>query len=95
MKDRVVIITGGGTGIGRAAAMQFVQAGAWVVLVGRRAASLEATASTSDRIVPVPANLLREDELERVIHIANSRANPVANWVTGQVIVVDGGLSIT
>lgn len=72
MQDRVVIITGGGTGIGRAAAIQFARAGAWVVVVGRRAAPLEETADLSDRIIPVPADLLHEADLERVIQTANS-----------------------
>jgi NAD(P)-dependent dehydrogenase (short-subunit alcohol dehydrogenase family) len=37
MHDRVVIMTGGGTGIGRAAALQCAQAEASSVVVGRRA----------------------------------------------------------
>ena len=57
MKDRVVIITGGGTGIGRAAAFQFVREGARVMIVGRRAAPLQEVAALSDRILPIPADL--------------------------------------
>jgi len=37
MQDRVVIITGGGTGIGRATALQFAQAGAWMDLANPKA----------------------------------------------------------
>ncbi len=85
MNDLVVIITGGGTGIGRAAAIRFARAGAWVVIVGRRAAPLEETASNSDRIIPVPADLLREGELERVIQTANSR------WGRIDVLVNNAG----
>lgn len=73
MENQVVVITGGGTGIGRAAAIQFAQAGAWVVIVGRRAAPLEETASASDRIVPVPADILREEDLDRIVQSATSR----------------------
>ena len=42
MKDKVVIVTGGSSGIGEACAMAFGQAGAKVVITGRNAAKLEA-----------------------------------------------------
>lgn len=45
MNDKVVLITGGAAGIGRAAALQFAQAGARVVVTGRRQAPLEALAA--------------------------------------------------
>lgn len=73
MQDRVVIVTGGGTGIGRATALQFAEAGGWVIIVGRRAARLEEAAGASDRIVPVPGDLLQAADLERVIQTAESR----------------------
>lgn len=85
MHERVVIITGGGTGIGRAAAIQFAGAGARVVIAGRRAAPLEETASVSDRIVPVPADLLLEADLERVIRTAIDR------WGRIDVLVNNAG----
>ena len=40
-----VVITGGGTGIGRATARRFVREGASVVLVGRRVDVLDTTAA--------------------------------------------------
>ena len=43
-QGKVAFITGGGTGIGAAVARQFVAAGGKVVLMGRRAAPLEAVA---------------------------------------------------
>lgn len=85
MHERVVIITGGGTGIGRATAIQFAGAGARVVIAGRRAAPLEETASVSDRIVPVPADLLLEADLERVIQTAIQR------WGRIDVLVNNAG----
>lgn len=43
--DRVVLITGAGTGIGRVLALSYARAGAILVLAGRRAALLEETAN--------------------------------------------------
>lgn len=43
-KDKVALITGGGTGIGAAVAAKFVEAGGKVVLLGRRVEPLEAVA---------------------------------------------------
>ncbi len=41
LKDRVILITGAGDGIGRAAAFSFAQHGATVILLGRTLAKLE------------------------------------------------------
>jgi NAD(P)-dependent dehydrogenase (short-subunit alcohol dehydrogenase family) len=44
-QDKVAIITGGGSGIGRAVALEMASAGFSLVLAGRRVAELEKTAS--------------------------------------------------
>ncbi len=44
LKGRVAIVTGGGTGLGRAIALRFAQEGASVVLSGRREAPLREVA---------------------------------------------------
>ena len=44
LKDKVVVITGGGTGIGKAAAMEFLREGARVIILGRRTEVLEEAA---------------------------------------------------
>ena len=47
---RVVIVTGGGAGIGLAAARRFAEKGAKVLITGRRGAQLEAAATTHPNI---------------------------------------------
>lgn len=44
MKDRVILITGGGTGLGRTMALRLGELGAAIFLVGRRQGPLEETA---------------------------------------------------
>lgn len=45
LKDKRILVTGGGTGLGRSMARRFVELGADLVIAGRRADVLEATAA--------------------------------------------------
>jgi NAD(P)-dependent dehydrogenase (short-subunit alcohol dehydrogenase family) len=59
-EGRVAIVTGAGSGIGRAAALALLREGWSVTLAGRRADALEATAATADagsRALAVPADV--------------------------------------
>jgi NAD(P)-dependent dehydrogenase (short-subunit alcohol dehydrogenase family) len=57
--DKVAVVTGAGSGIGRAAALALIDAGFTTVVVGRRKDQLEKTASQapSGRAVPIPADV--------------------------------------
>ncbi|MEY7977983.1 SDR family NAD(P)-dependent oxidoreductase [Streptomyces pilosus] len=57
LQGRTVVITGGGTGIGRAAAHAFAAEGARVLVVGRRTAVLARTAQGHTGIHPFGADL--------------------------------------
>ncbi|GII76251.1 oxidoreductase [Sphaerisporangium rufum] len=68
-KDRTVLITGGGSGMGLATAGRLVEAGANVVLAGRRADKLEAAAKeldAGDRVLTVPCDVSSTADLDRL-----------------------------
>ncbi len=60
-QDRVAVITGGGTGIGKATAEQFLALGGKVVINGRRESVLRKTAAlldpTGKRVVAIPGDI--------------------------------------
>lgn len=62
---RQVLVTGGGSGIGRAVAQAFASAGDRVTVTGRRAAQLEETAAGYD-ITPMVADVGDETSLAQV-----------------------------
>lgn len=61
-----VIITGAGTGIGRATARAFASSGAEVLAVGRRLAPLEETASGFSTIQPLAADITSAADRARI-----------------------------
>src|SRR5437867_836305 len=68
LADRVALVTGGGTGLGRATAAELHACGARVAIVGRRADVLEAAAQRiGDRCLAVPGDVREPAEAERVV----------------------------
>lgn len=67
LKDKVVIVTGGSSGIGRAAALSFAERGAKVVVTARRRAPLEAMAADHPDIVALVADAASPDDAGRTV----------------------------
>ena len=70
MPDRVALVTGAGSGIGRAVALALMRSGFHMVLAGRRRDALEETAQEGAglgvRALPVPADITDPDSVERL-----------------------------
>lgn len=66
-----MLITGGGTGIGKATAMQFVRTGARVAIVGRREDVLEASAkelmAAGGDVLAISADIREPEEITTVV----------------------------
>ncbi len=64
--SKIALVTGAGSGVGRAAALALAEAGWSVALVGRRQEALEETAKlgSADRFLVVPADVSNSDAVE-------------------------------
>jgi NAD(P)-dependent dehydrogenase (short-subunit alcohol dehydrogenase family) len=93
LKDKVALVSGASRGIGKAIAMAFAEAGADVVISGRKLPALEEAAADIEkagrRVLPVAAHSRKPEDLERLVAttkekfgrldilVNNAAANPV------------------
>ncbi|MFF7713126.1 SDR family oxidoreductase [Streptomyces sp. NPDC007988] len=83
--DRVAVVTGAGSGIGRATAVALAEAGARVLGVGRRKEVLEETASAHPGIAVLPLDIVEEGAAEEVV------ATAVERWGRLDLLVNNAG----
>jgi NAD(P)-dependent dehydrogenase (short-subunit alcohol dehydrogenase family) len=82
LEGKTIIVTGGGTGLGRSMTEYFMKLGANVVICSRRMEVLEATAreltaATGGHILPVACDVRKPEEIENVISAAISQFGAV------------------
>jgi len=111
LKSRSILITGGGTGLGKAMGRRFLQLGADLMICGRREAVLAATAQEFQTEFGRPVRIHRVDlrhaeAVEELMDVAfkdrpldilvnNAAANFVARTETLSMRAVDAVLNIT
>jgi citronellol/citronellal dehydrogenase len=91
LAGQVVLVTGGGTGLGRAAAAELALCGARVVIAGRRREVLEAAAAEiGERCDWVAGDIRDEGDAERMVDTAlerHGRLDTLVNNAGGQYFV--------
>jgi NAD(P)-dependent dehydrogenase (short-subunit alcohol dehydrogenase family) len=85
LDDKVVIVTGGSSGIGRAAALTFARQGAKVVITGRRSAMLDEVVAEHPNIWGLVADVAAPEDAARTI------AKAVETWGRLDVLVNNAG----
>ena len=85
LDGQVAVVTGGGTGIGRAMALGLAEAGANVVVAGRRLEPLQSVAAEIEArgrgALAVSTDVTIEAELERLAHQSVQAFGTVTTWI--------------
>ena len=89
---KVVIVTGAGSGIGRAVARGFLASGASVVVAGRRLAPLEETIGGAAEALAVPVDVSRRSDVRALIEATVGRFGRVDVIVSNAAIYAGGDL---
>jgi 3-oxoacyl-[acyl-carrier protein] reductase len=94
---RQVVVTGGGTGIGRSVAARFAAAGDRVTIVGRRRemlrqAAAELHAEHGAEVVPVVCDLADPDDVTGALPLLPSRVDVLVNNAGSRELAAPAGL---
>lgn len=94
LKDKVVVVTGGGTGLGKAMSTMFAKLGAKVVISSRKLEVLEKTAAemekeTGSEVLPVACDVRNHVEVEAMLNATlekSGRVDILVNNAAGNFI---------
>jgi NAD(P)-dependent dehydrogenase (short-subunit alcohol dehydrogenase family) len=81
LADRVVLVTGGGSGLGRAMALELGRLGAKVAVLGRRRHVLEETVAELADAVAVPADVREPNAVAAAFDVAEAELGPITTLV--------------
>lgn len=71
LEGRVAVVTGGGSGIGRAIAVRYAKEGANVIIVGRRESALKETSELDSKISYVVGDITDSNTIKNIIKTVN------------------------
>jgi NAD(P)-dependent dehydrogenase (short-subunit alcohol dehydrogenase family) len=86
LKDKTIIITGGGTGLGRSMGKYFLELGANLVITSRKKDVIDRSAAelaqeTGGKVIAVPCDVRKYEEIENVIAKAETEFGTVSGVV--------------
>jgi NAD(P)-dependent dehydrogenase (short-subunit alcohol dehydrogenase family) len=87
ISDKHALVTGGGTGVGKAIAVALACAGVDVTICGRRQATLDAVAVASDRIFALSADVTDERSMVELYEAAEARRGPF------DIVIANAGMA--
>ena len=86
LKEKTIIITGGGTGLGRSMGKYFLELGANLVITSRKKEVIDNTArelanETGGKVLAIPCDVRKYEEIENVISQAESEFGSITGVV--------------
>jgi len=92
LQDAVVIVTGGGTGIGKATAILFAEKGSNVILCGRRSDPLQSTSrqirQKGGEVLALPTDITEWDQVRKTVDVVLSRYGRVDALINNAGIAI-------
>lgn len=94
LRDKVVVITGASSGIGRAASHAFARRGCKLVLAARNGAALAETSrecrDLGGETVPIPTDVAEWDQVARLADMALTRFGAIHIWINNAAVTLFG-----
>jgi NAD(P)-dependent dehydrogenase (short-subunit alcohol dehydrogenase family) len=97
LADKVVVVTGGASGIGRALSLRFAAEGARAVAVADRDAdgAQRVAAEIGARAIAVPTDVSDEAEVRRLVEVTEEAHGPIDLFCSNAGIATGGGVDAT